>query len=663
MNLDDRCGLRRRRVRTFAVLMVGAALGANRGREILSLPAEGGDSCAIMAGAGLPASFVRESPRGHCAAFPSAASQTSPSEEVRQASLSEALDQAEKAEQEGRLDVALKKCQKALALDPKSARAFYLLGVVEVEQGATEEAKQALLQSVSLDPSHIGTHIYLGKLYLLSKEWGAATEEFQAALKLGDETGSADYGLGLAALGKSNNAAALPHLLAAVTADSNDPERLFTLIGAELRLKQPDSARKHLAQLEKLYPDDAYLLLRLGKLLKEQNMPSEAETKFGRAIALLGETRGSPAPPDVNLSDVYLEMARLHYDHHNYPGTLEYLDRIEPSSLEPKVLAELLHLRGAAFLSVGKLAEAQEKFRQATETNPAAPDYYVHWAWAELLGGNIDAASCAAALAKKKWPLLPNILVLEAILERERMPERAHMPFKADWHQKGEGLVCCPCTTPCPCRSNAPPTEGHCENTGVIRVTEGHYGNIPLDGLTFAAVHGSMGEASAPSSVYVDSSATDDQLIALERIFQTFNPLRPFLFPNVQRTKIALIHTPEEKTYEVNIPRVLEIKIQRQLDGRGHPLLQTAAIDYFSNTLEYARNLTYKVWDADGALRWDYSNRQANYRTVDVDSRDYWQGKMLIQYVDGSGTFSKEQLELIKSQNLPMLRNYPRPTK
>ncbi len=65
MNLDDRCGSRRRLVRTFAVLMVGAALGATRGREILSLPAGGGDSCAIVAGA-------------HYAAFPSAAGQTSP---------------------------------------------------------------------------------------------------------------------------------------------------------------------------------------------------------------------------------------------------------------------------------------------------------------------------------------------------------------------------------------------------------------------------------------------------------------------------------------------------------------------------------------------------------------------------------------------------------
>jgi Tfp pilus assembly protein PilF len=626
----------------------------------------------------------------------SGASQGSTASEKGQAASNEALDEAQRAIEENRLDEALRKCQEVLEVDPKSARAYYLVGIIQAQRGATEEAKQAFLNSaridpsrigthiylgklyvsskewsaakeefqaaLKIDPSHIGTHIYLGQLYLSSKEWNAAKEEFEAALKLGDKSGAAEYGLALSELVQSNNAAGLPHLLAAVEADPKDPERLFTLIGAELHLKQRDNARNHLTQLQNLYPDDAFLAFRVGKLLKDQNMPLEAQAQFEQAIALLEQPVSSPAPADVSLPDVYLELARLRLDRHDYRRTLEYLDRIESSRLEPQVQAELLYLRGATYLSVGEAQEAGEKFHQAAEVNPDAPDYYFRWAWAELLAGNIDAASCATELARHKWGQLPNLLLMGAILEGERRPERARIPFKADWHLKGEGLVCCPCTTPCPCRSNAPPTEGHCENTGVVRIREGRYANISLDGLTFAAVHASMGEASAPTSVYVNSSATDEQLIALERIFQTFNPLRPFLFPSVQRTPITVNHSPEEKTYDVQIPQVLQIKIQRRWDSRGHPLLQTAAIDYFSNTLEYARNLTYKLWDPDGALRWDYSKRQANYRTIDLDSRAYWEGKMLIQYVDGSGFFNQEQLDLIKSQNLPTLREYPRPT-
>jgi hypothetical protein len=91
--------------------------------------------------------------------------------------------------------------------------------------------------------------------------------------------------------------------------------------------------------------------------------------------------------------------------------------------------------------------------------------------------------------------------------------------------------------------------------------------------------------------------------------------------------------------------------------------MPTAALDYFSNTLEYARNSTYKAWGPDGSLRWDYSGRQANYRRIDLDSRDYEERKMLIQFADGSGFFNDKQQELIKSLKLPTLRNYPKPGK
>jgi hypothetical protein len=99
-----------------------------------------------------------------------------------------------------------------------------------------------------------------------------------------------------------------------------------------------------------------------------------------------------------------------------------------------------------------------------------------------------------------------------------------------------------------------------------------------------------MGQEGIPTSLYVDSSASDEELIALERIFQSFEPTRPFMFLDVKRVPLALAR-PDEKTYQVNVPGVLELKIRRELDARSEPLRQTAALDYFSNRLEYARNL------------------------------------------------------------------------
>ena len=53
----------------------------------------------------------------------------------------------------------------------------------------------------------------------------------------------------------------------------------------------------------------------------------------------------------------------------------------------------------------------------------------------------------------------------------------------ASWSLKGEGLVCCPCRVPCPCRSNAKPSYGHCEATLFLRIKQGHYENVNLDGM------------------------------------------------------------------------------------------------------------------------------------------------------------------------------------
>jgi len=50
------------------------------------------------------------------------------------------------------------------------------------------------------------------------------------------------------------------------------------------------------------------------------------------------------------------------------------------------------------------------------------------------------------------------------------------------------------------------------------------------------------------------------------------------------------MHLPQSPTYEVEIPGRIHLKVQRQLDAQGRPLMRTAAIDYFSNIIEYAEN-------------------------------------------------------------------------
>ena len=90
------------------------------------------------------------------------------------------------------------------------------------------------------------------------------------------------------------------------------------------------------------------------------------------------------------------------------------------------------------------------------------------------------------------WPNVPDVQLMQTMVKRESAAGRASVPLSQAWHVRGEGLVCCPCKTPCPCRSNAAPTYKHCENTGLIHIHRGRYGRVSLDGFNFIAVNGAM---------------------------------------------------------------------------------------------------------------------------------------------------------------------------
>jgi len=563
-----------------------------------------------------------------------------------------ALREARAALAEGHLDDALEHCQEALRKDPKSALAYFLLGMIQMRKGNESDARQAFIQSLNLDPAHSATHYYLGRIYLRANELTAAADEFSAAMKLGDPSGAGHYGLALALLAESRYAEAIPHLHAAVNGNPQDPERLFTLIGAELQLEQVDKARSDLRQIRERFPRDGALAYRTGKALLEYNLPDDAEGEFERASRLIVET--SHNSPGVDVTALYLQMARLRFDRHDYWGTLHAFDKITMNSVAANLRASALHLEGQALVGIGKAREALEKLREATQTNPANPEYFVHLTWAQLLLGDTKSAETTVQLAGNRWPNVPDVQLMQTMVKRESAAGRASVPLSQAWHVKGEGLVCCPCKTPCPCRSNAAPTHKHCENTGLIHIHRGHYGRVSLDGFNFIAVNGAMETQTAPDMIYVEPTATDEQLIALERIMQSFNPLQPSILLNVERVPISFVVSRHDNVYEVKIPKLLEIRMRRELNAQGKPLFTTAALDQFSNTIEYGRNLAYKLWDRNGALKWDYSGRQANFRTIDLDSGAYTDQTMLIQFADGSGGFNKKQLELIKSQNLPL---------
>jgi tetratricopeptide (TPR) repeat protein len=572
----------------------------------------------------------------------------------------EILQRAEADFGKGQLEEAFRECQKAIEQNPGSARAYYLLGVIQDRRGAADEARQALQRSVALDPNRVDSRIYLGELYLHLKEFDRAAAEFQSAVKFGDDDSSEGrFGFGLALLSQSKYEEALPHLTAAVQASPCNLQRLASLIEAEVELKRLDEARTHLNQLDALPPEGAQMPYKLGELFLKHGMPGDAERELERAARLLEGQAGSP-PSEMSPAALYVELAEARFKRRDYWEALRDLAKVPLAALAPKHQAEVLRFKAGVLLGAGNPTEALREIQEAAQLHPANDADLMQQAWAQLLVGNPQAATEAMKPVATRFPYSSEVRQTAALIERERLPPRPEVPANRDWHLKGEGFVCCPCEVPCPCRSNGSASHGHCETAGAFRIDQGHYGKVRLDGVVYVTVIDAMETVEAPLTLFVDRDASDEQVIALERIYQAFSPLEPFMFPNVERVRISFIQTPRNSTYEVEIPGRVQLKIHRQLDARGRPLMQTAAVDYLSNTVEYAQNLIDKVWDAGGGLQWDYGHRQANLRFIDLDARDYQEGRMLVQFHDYSGFFTPKQLELIKGLNLPMLPSYPR---
>jgi tetratricopeptide (TPR) repeat protein len=569
------------------------------------------------------------------------------------------LRQAQADLASGRLDEALENCRTAIQQHPDSSLAYFLLGAIEDRRGAHQQAESALLRSLEIDPSRVPAHILLGRIYLRSGKVNEAGAEFEKAVQAGDNpVKDANFGLGLVLLMKSQYKEALPYLTVAVKAQPDDLLRLFSIAQAEIQLGLPE-ARAHLKTIDGISPGRVDIDYKLGMLLFQHNMPAEAKTALHRAAGRI-KANSTPPPPEVSLPDLYLVLAKLDFGNNDYWEALSDLRHISEAAVPPPLAQEIALLTGKCLLGVGQPVPGLAKLKAALENDPSNASALANLTWAALLAGDTNIARESLRSLETIWQD-PQLRPITALVQRELLPIRARIPLSQPWHVKGEGMVCCPCKVPCPCRSNGPPTEGHCEATGAYRIERGHYGKVRLDGLTFVTVSGTMETCSAPVSVFVAPTATDEQVVALERIYQAFTPLSFVLFPAVKRAPIR--YSWNSPAYEVEIPGTLQMKIERQLNAAGRPRMETAALDHFANIIEYARNVTYISRDDTGSLQWDFSGRQANYRVIDLDAADYTSGSMLMQFEDDTGYFNEKHLEIIRNRKLPMLPSYPQAAK
>lgn len=133
-----------------------------------------------------------------------------------------------------------------------------------------------------------------------------------------------------------------------------------------------------------------------------------------------------------------------------------------------------------------------------------------------------------------------------------------------DWRIKGLSLTTCNCAYGCPCQFNALPTHGDCRAAVGMRVDEGHFNDVSLDGTTWVGLFGWPGaihEGNGEALVIVDESATDEQRQALLTILSGEETEPGATIFNVFAGTLTKVHE----------PRFLPITWEADMDSRrGH---------------------------------------------------------------------------------------------
>lgn len=218
-------------------------------------------------------------------------------------------------------------------------------------------------------------------------------------------------------------------------------------------------------------------------------------------------------------------------------------------------------------------------------------------------------------------------------------PNASYASFP-DWEMEGEAFTACPCDTPCPCRSNAPPSHPPCHAATTQRLDRGHYGDVDLAGATWV----SLGPENW-TALYFSQQMTAEQQKAIVDLYSSLAPGAPQVYRLLKATRVDF--EARGAMRRVIIPGVLEVESEAPLGPDGLLRDLIPGMDVWSNWLAYGKTGVYRYDDPALGESWDHSHRQSNHKLFRVSKADYENRRMLIQHGDGSGHWTPGQEHIL----------------
>jgi hypothetical protein len=146
------------------------------------------------------------------------------------------------------------------------------------------------------------------------------------------------------------------------------------------------------------------------------------------------------------------------------------------------------------------------------------------------------------------------------------------------WALHGVEFSNCNCAYGCPCQFNSPSTYGSCEAVSSLRIDQGNFNDISLNGIKCVSLYqwpGEIAEGNGRQQLIIDESANDAQREALIKITHgestTPGTTHFYIFNSMVSEVLETLYLPIELSIDIEA-RQASSKIEGVLESIGTPL-------------------------------------------------------------------------------------------
>ena len=201
------------------------------------------------------------------------------------------------------------------------------------------------------------------------------------------------------------------------------------------------------------------------------------------------------------------------------------------------------------------------------------------------------------------------------------------------WQMKGQYIKNCNCISACPCDTTGfPYPEKGCEGMAGMYISEGNFGSVKLDGLSWIVVYswpGALHEGNGTVQPFIDKKASEEQRNALLTILSGQGGNAWF---EVLASVVTTIHEPQfvPITWQFDkTRRKARVSVPGFLETESAPLKIPATDDEQQVIVRMPNGMEYKEYAAaqctilkgTGPVKFDYTGRHSSLADVDHSNK------------------------------------------